>query len=291
LKTGALARAKYHWKNAKFDNAPYSSQVFVMSKVDKTKAADFDGFLAALSQPPRVMLASALLQEERKARDVAKNVTILELQESNRGYGEMVWRDAGKADEFHSAVTYYYLPLSGYNIISTKVHDAKQFRNTLKNSGFSELSGVTIYGVRKGDMEWVSKQANWVNLETHVKDVLAKTTESQKFNIAMYALDIDMTRSYNATIAKKVKATSPYAKMALRLQSVQKISRLERSALDRLLKDYEVKLDLDTVIKQIGDEVAAVTTRYPLLGSLSGYGVNPDAVAEYIDLVDEKKGV
>ena len=60
-----------------------------------------------------------------------------------------------------------------------------------------------------------------------------------------------------------------------------------------LCKQYDVKTNTSpqALIDKYTQEVNEVKNRYPLLKSLSGYSVDKKAVAEYINLVDQSKGV
>ena len=119
-KVGAVERAKFHYRTNRPDS---SARVYVLDCADKNKEMKLKAFFKAIQNPPEsyVSIASDLHKKERQ-KGIAKNVTIMNLQE--RGSGgyhrerEMVWRDAGKADSFDANTTYYYLPLSGFEIQS-----------------------------------------------------------------------------------------------------------------------------------------------------------------------------
>ena len=101
--------------------------MFILEAADKNKPMNTTAFFKAIMNPPKanIMVASSLDKKERKDSGLGKNVTILCLQErGNGGYHkerEMVWRDAGKADDFSATETYYYFPLSGFEIQSNFV--------------------------------------------------------------------------------------------------------------------------------------------------------------------------
>ena len=74
----------------------------------------------------------------------------------------------------------------------------------------------------------------------------------------------------------------------LKLKNVNKIDFTEFS-LNRLCQKYNVNLNLGDLRQSLLDESAAIYARYPLLSSLHNCN-NYLAIAEYINLVDEKKG-
>ena len=294
-KIGALERAKHHWRNTSFTkDDPYTHYVYVLEAADKTKPAKFDAFLKSIYFPPNVMQASALLQKERATSVTGKNVSILRLEE--RGSGgyyrskEVVWRDAGKADEFDTAKTHYYLPLSGYSVISKlgSNFSAKEFIQDLERCGIPSLK-VAVLGVRKGDIEFIKTQKNWINVEDMVIDTLAKISDAKKLDLAFSSVDRNQLVSYNRYITDNVNPLSLYGTTMSKLKNVTKVDFTEYS-LTRLCQKYNVNLNLGDLRQSLLDESAAIYARYPLLSSLHNCN-NFIAVADYINLVDEKKGI
>jgi hypothetical protein len=268
-----------------------------MSAADKNKPAKFDAFLKALSTPPTVVNASDLLIKERASNSATgKNVTIMRLEERGRGgyYAskEMVWRDAGKADSFDSKDTYYYLPLSGFAIQSDfGLDNTKEFAEDLKRSGFGMLN-VEVYGVRKTDIEFIKTQKNWVNIEQHLKQYLSNVKEDDLKRLVVSALDKKAILQYHNTIADNVEnKASPYLKVATMFKGVTKVDGYSQVSLQRLCRRYATELEFFKLEQTIENECAAVLERYPLLSGLETYRMNNLAVAEYINLIDTKKGV
>ena len=297
-KIGALARAKFHFNNTRFEKDTHHYQtVYVMSAADKTKPAKFDAFLKFLSKPPTVMNASDLLLKERATSSAGgKNVTIMRMEQSGRGgyYSskEMVWRDAGKADSFDSAATYYYLPLSGYKILTDfGLDDTKEFAEDLSRCGFASLN-VPVYGVRKGDIEFIKTQKNWINIEQHLKKTLLAVKEAELKRLVLSTIDKAKILQYNNSIAINIEnKNSPYLQVAEMFKNVSKIDGFSQSSLQRLCRRYAKELELTKLETTIENECAAVLARYPLLSGLETYRLNSLAVAEYINLIDTKKGV
>jgi hypothetical protein len=292
---GAVERAKFHYRTTKPDN---STTVFVLEKANKAKDMNLKAFFKAISNPPQATIvnASTLEKKERADSGLGKNVTILALQE--RGSGgyyrerEMVWRDAGKADSFDAAQTYYYLPLSGFEVQSKHGSiDVKQFYNDLKDCGLKGLQ-TTIYGVRKGDIEFIRTQTNWVNIEDHVANELAKPIDNKLvMSLVLYAVDSFNLLQYNSNIVSAVtNPVSPYTKLVTQFKGFDKIKYSEVS-LKRLCNRYAqgVTFNPEAQVQKFVDGCSDISKRYPLLQFLRS-APNGD-VAEYINLIDTQKGV
>ncbi len=291
---GAVERAKFHYRSNKPDN---KAHVYVLDKADRTKEMKLKAFFKAISSPPEsyVSIASDLDKKERQV-GIAKNVTILSLQErGNGGYyreKEMVWRDAGKADTFDANGTYYYLPLSGFEIQSKYgMRDAKEFYNDLRDCGIDGLK-TTIYGVRKGDIEFIRTQKNWINIEEHIAGVLAKPIDNKLImSLVLQAIDNFNNVSYNMnTVSQITNAKSPYSVFVNKLKGFDKI-RYNEQSLKRLCQRYAqgVTFNPEAQVQKYVSECRAVTNRYPLLQYLRS--VPSTELADYINMIDTQKGV
>lgn len=291
---GAVERAKFHYRTHKpADRA----RVYVLDKVDRTKEMKLKAFFKALQSPPEsyVCIASDLDKKERQA-GIAKNVTILSLQErGNGGYyreKEMVWRDAGKADTFDANTTYYYLPLSGFNIESKYgMSNAKEFYNDLRDCGIDGLK-TTIYGVRKGDIEFIKTQKNWINIEEHIASVLSKPIDNKLvMSLVLQAIDNYVNVSYNFNVTSRVtNANSPYVAFVTKLKGFDKI-RYNEQSLKRLCQRYAkgVTFSPEAQVQKYVEECRQINARYSLLAYLRS--VPSDELANYINVIDTQKGV
>jgi len=300
-KKGALARAKYHWRNApsksvKLPTETYSHNVYVLSPATKGHVMDTLGFFAELRHPPAVQIvnASTLLEKERKdsSGGRAKNVRIMRLSKKDYGRRDIktVWDEAGQADQYDSNETFYYIPLSGYTAIDVKM-DPKDLYENLARSGITELKNMAIYGVRKGDIDWVREQSNWVLAEDYIADVLKNLSAETLGALATSEVDSSGVFKYNAKIASAIiNPNSPFVQLMHKFKGTEKTS-FSKYNLDRLLKTYTAGVDIDSIIQLIQSEKDAVKDRYPLLSSLRDYSINESAVAEYINLIDSTKGI
>jgi hypothetical protein len=293
-KVGATERAKHHWKNSA-DKDRYSSSVYVIEAADKSKPVNTKAFFTAMSNPPegKIFQASSLLEKDR-AGGIGQNVTIMRLEEGRtnswRDRREMVWRDGGKAGSFDAKQTYYYLPLSGYKNLGT-VEDIKSLEVHLRTSG---IYTDHIYGVRKGDIENIKSQKNWVNLDEHIKGKLALLGQADVMGLVKQSIDWKELYQYNATkhIADKA---SPYIVLFTTFKDVKESDQKKRQSLEWLCRQYKVatstNIDPATLIDKYNKEVEAIFKRYPLIKGISKYSTEGKDLAEYINLIDQTKGV
>jgi hypothetical protein len=300
LKTGATERVRYHYKETpNKDSIDYSRNIWILSKADKTKDMDTDGFFAAIHNPPesRRFVASSLMQKPRVS--MGKNVTILKLERrGGSGYrrsdDDYVWRDAGKVDSFDNKATFYYVPLSGFTMQSSKGYTS----GTELHEDVKCLPGLfngNVYGVRKGDIEDIKKRSNWKNFEDHIADQLnGKDVSKLLMSLVKSRLDGADILSYtsNKEILGRINDKSPYAILVNEFAKVGKFEGNNHN-LERLFRRFAPKANLspDVLIIKYNAELSAVNRRYPLLSKLNTYRVNANDIAEYINLIDEKKGI
>lgn len=296
-KIGGLERTKYHWNNTPMDkDGPYTHNVYVLEPANKELPVKSKEFFKAIYNPPQTMLVSALLEKPRKDRSFGKNVTIMRLEP--RGYGgyhrerEMVWKDAGKADSFDDSETYYYLPLSGFNVISKVGHfDAKQFMTDLKECGVPNVH-KKVYGVRKGDIEWIQTQKNWINIEDFLGTELSKPIDNKLvMSLVIEQIDSYSNLHYNSNVEFLIAdKKSPYSVFTSKLKGFDRV-RYSETSLKRLCDRYApgVAFSPEAQVQVYLDEYKQVRARYPLLAYLRS--VPNDELAGYINMIDTQKGV
>ena len=298
LNIGATERAKFHWKNTpKAKDEAHNQTVYVLSRANKLKPMNTKAFFNAIHNPPETWIQSASsLKEKPRVSGSLKNVSILELQE--RGYGgyyrskEMVWKDAGKADQFDSNTTHYYLPLSGFSPLSKhgSHFDVKRMFNDLKDCGVDSLK-KHIYGVRKGDIEFIKTQKNWVNIEDYIEQELNKIDNKLTMSLVLQAVDNFNLCQYNSTIVFHVESKdSPYVKLVMQFKGFEKIKYSEQS-LKNLCRMYakNVTFNPQDTVDEFVAKCKIIQERYPLLKYLRS--APNEEVADYINLIDTQKGV
>ena len=303
LKTGAAERARYHYRETGCD--VYSRAIWILEKVDKTKAMDTAAFFAAIQEPPaaRRFAASTLKQRERES--LGRNISILKLEKrGGSGYrrsdDDMVWRDAGDTSKFADTdmlgkpLNYYYVPLTGFTMQSSKGYSSgKEMYEDVKS--LPGLFNGEIYGVRKKDIEDIKKRKNWINFEDHISTTLSgKNIDTVLASLVKGRLDnADILQYNNTTIVQLLEhKDSPYAKFVDQFRNVKKFEG-NNYRVEQLFRRFAPNANLDptALLVKYQSELSAVNRRYPLLTKMSSYRVDASDIAEYVNLIDAKKGV
>lgn len=301
-KIGAVERAKHHYRVTK--TLPRHCNVYVVDAADKTQPVKFKEFMAELHDPVHQLVASSLAKKERVTAQ-NKDVTILKMErkgEARYARGrmdadDMVWRDAGKMSSFNPKITYYYMELSGYTLVSKykSTMSPHEIVMCMVESGLPALE-VPVYGVRKTDIESVKAMKNWVNIEDHISKTLAALDKKTIAGMALTYLDEYQFLQYN-DVLQGVKQDSPFHKLVSKFAGSKKINYIQRS-MDRLCTTYaQAAKDPKKFSQGVVKECEAVNQRYPLLACLQK-GLhshrNTDecrAIIEYINVIDESKKV
>jgi hypothetical protein len=294
LKIGALERAKHHCRTSKPTGGDYSRNVYVISAHDKTKKVDVDQFFIDIYSPKAVIKASQMAEKPRKSNGLGQNISILSLQKrGGRSYSnanDMVWRAAGKIDEFDDTVQYYYLPLKGFGVQTAgQPIDCKTLMSWLSHSGISSLRSVQVYGVRKADLEAIEDCSNWINLEQFIGDELTKI-DSKTVTQFIYNEVTDEFRSlhYDKRIAQNV--TNPNSEYLSVVNQIKDMTRTGQTThyMEMLCARFAPGCSVATQLKAFRRQVASMYKKYPLLSGISN-SIKAADIAEYINLVDEKK--
>jgi hypothetical protein len=155
-----------------------------------------------------------------------------------------------------------------------------------------ERSGVfsgTIYGVRKSDIDYIKTQKNWVELDKLIVTHLDKLDKENVMGLVKQQLDIEDLIKYNSGY---INSNSPFLKLVNLFKDVKAVDSTKQNAIQILCKHYNVatKTNPEALIAQYTKEVSDIQSRYPLLKNL-GWNVDKSHVAEYINLIDQTKGV
>jgi hypothetical protein len=288
---GAGNRAKYHWKNTP-DTKHSSDAVYVLEKADKKLDMKLTAFYKSISNPPasQKRKASTLMQQER-AVGMAKGVTVLKLEKRDNNYhmrsDDMVWRDAGDITSFDAAKTYYYLPMSGFQSQgAAKAYDMKTFAKALKDSGiFTE----TVFGVRKADLAKIQGQSNWVNLDEHILDMLAKQGAVDVKGVIKQAIGFASYFKFTYVQNDIIDLNSPYLKLYNEFANAKAVDVNARKAFEMLCVIYNVtagKVNVTDEIAKYTSEMKKLEERYPLLSHIDRYFTDNTAISEYINAID-----
>ena len=301
LKTGAAERARYHYKETGCD--VYSRVIWILEKADKTKDMDTAAFFAAIQEPPtaRRFAASELKQRDRET--LGRNISILKLEKrGGSGYRrdeqDMVWRDAGDTSKFAdknmlgNPIIYYYVPLSGFTMQSSKGYNSgKELYEDVK--ALPGLFNGDIYGVRKMDIEDIKKRKNWINFEDHISAVLnGKDVSKLLMSLVKANLDNRDILEFSKDVLNDIDANSPYAKLILEFKGIDKFTGNQYN-MKHLFQKFAPTANLspDALILKYQKQLDEVNRRYPLLSNLSTYRTKASDIAEYVSMIDSKKGI
>lgn len=303
VKVGPIERTKYHYRTVKSKPDEVSVRnVYLLLPEDKTKEMKTKEFFKKIYNPKNIVQVSNLLEKPRKLNVRGGNVTIMKLQRKDAGLtyykrndgGTLVWRDAGKSNDFDKSKTYYYFQLRGFEMVPTLEHhfSAQEIAELLKSSKLLQFHHIDVYGVRKHDLEFIKSQPNWVNLESHIQSVLTNLDQSTITSLVKSKLDEYEFLKYNSTIISNITNTnSKYKTLVTQYKDVQKIEYTH--SLIRLLKRFtpEVEVKIHKIANDLESECKKVYNNYPILNLISTYGDNYNKhkeIAEYINLVDNQ---
>lgn len=295
IRTGILIRTKMHLRD-------HFGTVIVLEPADADQPMQLDEFFDQIQNPPQsqIIRASDMQAPERKVRQKTdREVTVLMLERQSTGskwsssYNNWVWRPAAVLKTLDTNATYYYVPLSGYEMISSRqLTDAKDLREKALACGLCAEFDGTLYGVRKADLDQVSQMPNWRNFEDYVSDCLTQADSAATLKIVRCRLPEILRWLDVMQGVRNIDAQSPAKKLKLKYQTVQEVTYNEHQHL-ALLNQFKIPADatnqtfakVQTELKQ----VRQVLARYPLLTTLAT-SASREAVAEYINLIDQHKG-
>lgn len=284
---GAFERAKYHWRKKSVQG--YEETFYVLEPADKTKPMLTDKFFSSISNPPQkqILLASSLDEKPSKVRE--KRTSILVIEERRRGnrHSTWVWSNDGNLSDYDDTQTYYYVPLVQFQP-ETKctMKDIKEVYEYLRRSG---IHTGKLYGVNKKDLEQVKQKKNWVHLDEMIIQKLSAQNATSAKSLAKSSIDFE--QHFNDTITSLVNSDSSYAKLYAEFKDVK--SYKDDYNIKTLMMWYGIsdgKAALELERKHWVDKIQSVSNRYPLLKEL-GYRVQASAVAEYINIIDQVKGI
>jgi hypothetical protein len=295
LKTGAAERARFHYKETGCN--VYDRTIWILDKADRTKAMDTAAFFAAIQEPPLARRFAASILKQRERETLGRNISILKLEKRGNGNyrrndEDMVWRDAGDTSKFVDTQTYYYVPLSGFTMESKKGYNSgKELYEDVK--ALPGLFNGEIYGVRKMDIEEIKKRKNWVNFEDHITTVLnGKDVSKLLMSLVKANLDNRDILEFSKDVLNNIDAGSPYAKLILEFKGIDKFTGNQYN-MKHLFQKFAPNANLspDALILKYQTQLNEVNRRYPLLKSLSTYRVEASDIAEYVNMIDQKKGI
>jgi hypothetical protein len=300
-KLGVTERAKYHWRN-KTSNNKYSENVFVVEVADKTKPIKVKEFLESIGNPPEsnIILASTLDTKDRvsSGKALGKNISLLRMEERggprhHSSSNQLVWREAPNLGELDDTQTYYYIPLSGFvpEFTTRSSLSAQEVVRLLNASDVPELN-IHVYGVRKTNIETVKGLPNWKNLEEYLLSLMDKLQDVERVASSLNSIDKNAVSMFDfSVISKQIDAKSP---MAILMEKFNNLPRCGNwRTIHQLVEMFvkERKVYTTDLAKEFNDEFTKMNERYPLIAVMDTYRASSDDVSNYINLVDQVKGI
>lgn len=289
---GALERAKYHWRNSDDD---MTSTAYVLEIVDKTKPAKYDEFFKAISNPPdeQIMLASTLEEKPRSVSGVGKAVNLLEIfGKAVNSWSSAVkynWQSAGQHTSLDKTKTYYYIPLKGFELKSKYGYNGSggDLYELLKKTGIPGLCDIKLYGVRKGDMEAIEAEKNWVNIEDHIVAILSNIPTEVVMAVAKNSVMRYNFMKYDSKLYSKLDAKSPILKLHKEFDAVKDLS-IGEGPISSLAHVYTPNnnIDLTKSMDKYTKECDDIHAKYPMLTLVSPYEHYTTKIVDYINMIE-----
>jgi hypothetical protein len=292
LKTGCMARARYHFNQLRSD-----SQVYCISHSSPDLAvrqAEYDKLTAELYNPPVIIKASALQKQERVRLVSAQGIMHIRLKSQCRA-GSMnsyMWEPYN--EELDENVTYYYVALNNHEPTSLDGSESLPLfaiKAMMDECGVEDIRKICILGVRKSQIAKIKELDNWVWFEDKLKEETAKISDAHIISLVI----VEMLDSYynkvytNQTVAKLVGTDSEYAKYVTTYGGIKRVNG-NVTQLVTLCGTYGKSVQVDAVRKKIEDAKKTLWRKYPFIKILrEGSGdITEQEVADYIKMVDRQ---
>lgn len=288
LKTGCLARARYH-----YSGTPGVQTVICVSHSDNDVAVrqvEYDKLIKELHNPP-VIMASTLMKQERRVAISTAGIAKLGVKDSKRPGHEDSYTWVPHSEPIDENVTYYYVALKNHTPLDSEGNEFPMFkiREMMDNCAIPSIAGITVFGVRKSRIKELSELDNWVWFEDKLKEEISKITDEHVASlVATEMLDSYYNKVYtNKNVAKMVGPDSDYAKYVDKYSKIKRISG-SVTELVALCAWYGKSMHVDKVRTGIDDAKKALYKKYPLLPHIST-STPEQLYADYIMMVDKQE--
>lgn len=291
LKTGCIARARYHYIKARDVNGNFYCLTHESPDMEVRKEA-YNEFLKSIHNPPTVIFASEL--DAPVKADRIPTQSILRLKNDTDRYGRMTDNDfvwAKFNNKIEDDKVYYYVPMSGYkplNSNGTEI-DVKQIKRMLSKCGVAELENMEILGVRKNKIDDIKESDNWVYFEDKIREEIGKITDEKvRSLIAKNILDNYYDRAYiSKAVAKTLDKDSVYYKFVEKYAKVPLESDRDISNLSNLCRLYGKTVDIEKVTEEVTNDKERINEKYKFLKYFSRLTLPDDEIIGYIKMVDK----
>lgn len=286
-------QCKYHFKTEHKEDDAY---VWVLYPADPAKPMNFKEFFKSVHGPSdkSIVEVDQLVKRERvkKEKEEARKINLLSLHIERKYRIECVWRPVTVSPkDMDVTVMNYYVPIKGYQAFNKagKEIDVKDYYIDMIESRKESFRNVNVYGVRKDDLELVQSLPNWVLLDDFLDKELGSITKEDYLGITIQRLNRNNYRLY--THKKLLDKLDPNSPLKLFGESIGKIDGDALHQLENLIKIFAPGVDLDKLRKDAEAEYFKVLNRYPMLKHLRTGEYDEPAVVEYIQFVDQHKGM
>ena len=288
LNTGCASRAMYHFGNK---HAYRHSSIFCLNHSDpdlSVRQKAYDSLIKELHNPPTVVKASELDIKERTKPLSNSGIATIGMKSNKRsGYEDSyTWIPyTGVPDE---NTTYYYVTLNNHEAIDDTGATINVFNTKalMDESGVSNISTITIFGVRKNRIKEIKKLKNWVWFEDKLKMEVSKISDDHISSlVAAEIFDQYNTRVYtNSTVAAAVGPNSDYAKYVRYVASIKRATG-NVSQLSKLCQTYGKTIHADTVRNNIIKIKDVLHKKYPILKYFKDSSRDESRVQDLIDYI------
>lgn len=289
---GTIEQAKYHSKENPTE-FKFGSKIYVISKANNDLPCDFDGFFAAMYNPPenRIISQDDLLVKPREPKKTTiRNISIMKMRPYSLYGNDAKWENVYDFSTMDNTKTYYYIPLKGYTPISLDGYDMDDVHTlygTINECGINLLKDIsTIYGVRKADIEVVKNNTNWINIQEHLIDVL-KNTKMENVVGAYINTQLKYKNVFNHsnnTISMIHDNDSKYKKY---VKSHHIVASYENYKFTHIMKQYAPTVNTKDILAECEKIYSDLTKTYPLLWYVDS-SITATQIANYVNLVDSQ---
>ena len=296
LKTGCIARARYHYVNC---NRQQASVYCVSHSSDDlaVRQAAYDVLMKDLHNPPTIVKASTLEKREVVKRTPLSNVGIAVYvpkaeRTSRYGSSENDYKWDAYRDVLDDSTNYYYVCLNGHQPehLDGTTFAVANLRKLMDGCGLSNIKDIQIFGVRKNRIKELKDRKNWIWLEEKLKEETAKVSDADVVSLVAYdELDHYTYRSYTSeSVAKMAGKSSDFSKFVKEFGVIQR-STGNVAELTALCGKYGKSVQVNDVKKKIKVARDLVVAKYPLIKYCSA--ASNEQMADYVKLIDKQETI
>jgi hypothetical protein len=284
-------RCRHHFKSQAI-----AGYVFMLYPTDPTKPMKYDDFFKYVSSPPenQILKVTDLAEKERKKREsiydhkisLMKPKYMLEAGKNPWDPCEHVLKDLDPNK------TYYYFEMKGYKTLTKFGNeiDPTRFLSVIRKSADTRFTSIDIFGVRQSDIKIVKQLPNWMPIEDYIAKTLSNVTEDDFYKYAINKIDKSRVRLYTSkNILRKLPATSPFVTFSEKFSQTAHYAIFE---IFSVVPELVNGVDIAKIEKLVTDDFDKLQKRYPMLKFHNNYyGDLPEVIADYINTIDQHKGV